>query len=605
MLKYSLVLSLLFFSLFAFSQKKASQADKRLDGLETALEKLLKDWNAAGFAVAIVEKNKTIYSKGFGYRDVEKKLPVTPNTLFAIGSCTKAFTASLLGLLRKDGKVEFDKPVRTYLPELKFYNDVMDNLVTARDMMSHRTGLPRHDFSWYLFPTTRDSSIYNIRYFQPTASVREIWQYNNFMFAAQGVLAEKLYAKKWEQLIKEKFFDSLDMKKSTCYIDDLRKSEDAAKGYGLFKDSIIREMDYYDIGGMGPAGSINSSVNEMANWVKAWINKGEYNGRKILPDNYITEAISSQVSIPGALPTSENPDIHFATYGLGWFLQSYRGHYCVSHGGNIDGFSALTSFYPSDSIGVIVLANQNASPVPSLVQKIVADRMLKLPRKDWNALRLKDKAKNKENQKEEEKIKSKPNITYAPPTHKTKDYEGLYSYNGYGTIDIVSKNDSLFVLLKNKTYWLKHATYDVFYLYDVDRRYGIDTSDQSNFAVQFVINKIGEIESLETELQFGLPAFVFKKVPKPLPVAAETLKKYEGEYVLGGMTTKVYVKDNSVLYVVVPGQPEYETVPVGNEEFKLKILSGYSVKFLLNDKGDVEAMNFIQPNGTFKATKKK
>jgi CubicO group peptidase (beta-lactamase class C family) len=123
--------------------QKTAPADKRFDGLDAAFEKVLTDWKAAGFAVAVVEKNKIIYSKGFGYRDLEKKLPVTPHTLFAIGSCTKAFTSSLIGLLQKEGKVEFDKPAHTYLNTLRFYNDEMNNGITLRDMMSHRTGLPR------------------------------------------------------------------------------------------------------------------------------------------------------------------------------------------------------------------------------------------------------------------------------------------------------------------------------------------------------------------------------------------------------------------------------------------------------------------------------
>ena len=145
-------------TVISFAQKENSTEEKRFAGLDTAFARVLKDWHAAGFAVAVVEKNKVIYAKGFGYRDYENKIPVTPNTLFAIGSCTKAFTASLLGMLNKDGKVDFDKPVRTYLPDLKFYNDELNDHVTLRDMMCHRTGLPRHDYSWYLFQThSRDS----------------------------------------------------------------------------------------------------------------------------------------------------------------------------------------------------------------------------------------------------------------------------------------------------------------------------------------------------------------------------------------------------------------------------------------------------------------
>jgi len=600
MRKTSAITALLLFFTVSFAQK----TDKRFAGLDTTLNRVLKDWKAAGFAVAVIEKDKIIYTKGFGFRDIEKKLPVTSNTLFAIGSCTKAFTSSLIGLLQKEDKIEYDKPVRTYLPELKFYNDAMDNLITVRDMMCHRTGLPRHDFSWYMFPTTRDSLIYRIRFLEPTASVREKWQYNNFMFTAQGVVAEKLFGKKWERLIKEKIFDSLDMKSSDFSVEDMVKNNDAATGYYVKKDSIIEKMDYYNIDAMGPAGSINSSVNEMANWVIAWINGGKYKGREVLPPQYIAEAISSQMVSAGGVPDKENPDIHFSTYGFGWSMASYRGHYRVQHGGNIDGFSAMTCFFPSDSIGIVVLTNQNGSVLPGIVRNIVADRMLNISRKDWNGIQLKADAKAKKEAKETEKSKTASEKKYAPQTHTAKDYEGLYSNPGYGIIDITAKGDSLFIYTKNANYWLKHSTYDVFNLYGVDKKSGIDTTGGSGMAIQFVINKMGEIEALETELEYGLKPFVFKRSPKPVAVEGVSLKKYEGEYELGGMVAKVYIKNENVLYVFVPGQPEYETVPAGNGEFKLKSLSGYSMKFVVDEKGKVIAANFIQPNGTFKAIKK-
>lgn len=594
----------LFTSLLIFCSSFCQKTDKRFTGLDTTLNRVLKDWKAAGFAVAVIEKDKIVYSKGVGFRDIEKKLPVTPNTLFAIGSCTKAFTSSLIGLLQKEDKIAYDKPVRAYLPELKFYNDAMDNLITVRDMMCHRTGLPRHDFSWYMFPTTRDSLIYRIRFLEPTATVRERWQYNNFMFTAQGVIAEKLFGKKWEQLIKEKIFDSLDMKSSDFSVDEMAKNNDAATGYYVKKDSIIEKMDYYNLDAMGPAGSINSSVNEMANWVITWINGGKYKGRQVLPPQYISEAMSSQMISSGGIPDKENPDIHFSTYGFGWSMASYRGHYRVQHGGNIDGFSAMTCFFPSDSIGIVILTNQNGSVLPGIVRNIVADRMLNISRKDWNGIQLKADAKAKKDAKETEKSKSATEKKYGAQTHATKDYEGLYNNPGYGTIDITAKGDSLFIYAKNATYWLKHSTYDVFNLYDVDKRSGIDTTGGSGTAIQFVINKMGEIEGLETELEFGLKPFVFKRSPKSVAIEGASLKKYEGEYEVGGMVAKVYIKNENVLYVFVPGQPEYETIPVGNGEFTLKGLSGFSMKFIEDEKGKVIAANFIQPNGTFKATKK-
>ena len=570
--------------------------------MDTAFNRVLKDWKAAGFAVAVVEKNKIVYSKGAGFRDFEKKIPVTPNTLFAIGSCTKAFTASLIGLLEKDNKLEYDKPVRDYLPELKFYTDAMNDQVTVRDMMCHRTGLPRHDFSWYLFPTTRDSLIYRIRYMEPTAAVREKWQYNNFMFLAQGVLAEKLFGQKWEQLVKEKSFEPLGMKSSNFSVLDMEKNGDASLGYMVFKDSVVMKMDYYNIDAMGPAGSINSSVNDMANWVITWINGGKFNGKEILPGQYVTEAMSSQMTTGGALPDKETPDIHLSNYGFGWSISSYRGHYRVQHGGNIDGFSAMTCFFPSDSIGIIVLTNQNGSTVPAIVRNIIADRMLNLPRKDWNGNLLAADRKAKADAKEANKNKTAPTKIEGQRTHPLKDYEGLYANPGYGTLDIFSRNDSLFAKVSNKNFWFKHAHYDVFNVFEIDKKLGIDTTDD-NTAFQFQMNRAGEITWVEAELQPGLKPLQFMKTPKAAPVDSAQLKKYEGEYELGGVTAKVYLKSN-VLYVFVPGQPEYETIPAGNHEFKLKVLPGYSVKFEVNDNGDVTALNFIQPNGTFKAKRK-
>lgn len=150
--------------------------------------------------MAVVEKNKVVYAKGFGVKNIDNREPVTPHTLFAIGSCTKAFTSSLIGVLAEEGKLSYDEPVRTYLPALRFYNNDMDNLITLRDMMCHRTGLPRHDLSWYLNQSeSRDSLIERIRYMEPTFRPKEKYQYNNFMFLAQGVVVEKLTGQSWEK----------------------------------------------------------------------------------------------------------------------------------------------------------------------------------------------------------------------------------------------------------------------------------------------------------------------------------------------------------------------------------------------------------------------
>lgn len=579
--------------------------DPRVAALEPQLDKLLADFKAVGFAVAVVEKNKLIYSKGFGYRDLANRLPVTPNTLFAIGSCTKAFTSSLIGMLDAEKKVELDKPARIYLPGLNFFNDALNDRVTLRDMMSHRTGLPRHDFSWYLFTSSsRDTLMQRIQYMEPSAGVRDRWQYNNFMFLLQGMVAEKATNKSWEENIREKIFRPLNMTRSNFAVADMSKDKDAAAGYYVKNDSVIKTMPYYNIDAMGPAGSINSSVNEMANWVITWINSGKFNGKEVLPDAYRTKAISSQMVIAPALPEKEVPDVFFANYGFGWFLSSYRGHYRVEHGGNIDGFSASTTFYPTDSIGIIVLSNQNGSAVPGLVRNIISDRLLQLKTIDWVGRGKKNIEKMKATEAESKKAMTSQQKQGTHPSHPLKDYEGVYTHPGYGSMEIYNRGDSLIAKTTNKVIWLKHYHYDVFVPYENDPEEGIDTAAGMNdFKFQFMMNMAGDIQSFQVAFEPSVKPLEFTKKPKEVQLSSNTLERYVGEYELAGVTVKVYTKGNT-LYVFVPGQPEYELAATGENKFVFKSLNGFSLEFHLDGNNAVAALSFIQPNGTFKATKK-
>jgi CubicO group peptidase (beta-lactamase class C family) len=607
MKKTLLAVLLLAHLISVWAQKRTIPSPDPFVGLDTAFQRILKDRKAAGFAVAVVSKDKIIYAKGFGYRDFDKKMPVTPNTLFAIGSCTKAFTASLLGLLNKDGKVDFDKSPKEYLPQLDFYNKEMNDEITVKDMMCHRTGLPRHDFSWYLFNTTsRDSLLRRIKYMEPTAAVRQIFQYNNFMFLLQGMIAEKITGKSWEENIQSKIFAPLGMKTSNFSVHTLEKMDDASLGYTVYKDSIIKKTDYYDINAMGPAGSINSSVTEMANWLITWIYGGKFNGKEILPASYVSQAMSSQMVAASGFPDKEIPDAQFSNYGFGWFLSSYRGHYRVEHGGNIDGFSASTCFFPTDSIGIVVLSNQNGSAIPGIVRNMIADRLLGLPKIDWNQRTNDALEKARKTAKESEKNLVSNKKTGTRLSHPLQDYAGLYSNPAYGTFEVYIKNDSLFMHTLTEEIWLRHYHYDVFETFGVDKKEGIDTTEKSQLNIQFHMNPAGDISMVSMPLQPGLKDIEFSRTSKPKEITKEELNKFTGDYEFApGVIAKFYIKGEKTLYAFIEGQPEYELVPTDKNKFDLKILKGYSVIFEENEKGEILSCSFIQPNGTFKATKKK
>ena len=491
----------------------------------------------------------------------------------------------------------------TYLPDLKFYTSDLTNHITLRDMMSHRTGLPRHDLSWYIAPDTRDNLVKRIQYMEPSAELRQIWQYNNFMYLLQGVLAEKLTGKSWESNVESKIFSKIDMTNSNFSVKDLANYKEPALGYNVIKDSVIHKTPYYDIAGMGPAGAINSTVMDMSQWLKVWINGGKLDTVEIIPASYIAEATSSQMIMAPGTPTTEKPDIQFSTYGFAWMMASYKGHYRVEHGGNIDGFSASTSFFPSDSIGIVVLVNQNGSSVPSIVRNTITDRVLGLKYFDWNADMLKAKAKAKEKAKEAEKVSTSNQVNNTKLSHALSEYVGMYSNEAYGKFEIFVKGDSLFAKLKNQNWWMEQFHYDIFRPYNTEE--GIDTADKSPIRFQFNTGLKGDIESASLfNFEPAIPAPIkFKRTNATKDLTADDLKKYVSSFSLAGADIKTYLKEN-VLYVLVPGQPEYELVPVGNHKFDFKKVAGYAVHFEVNDKGDLLSLSFVQPNGNFKALKK-
>ena len=586
----------LFSSFFSFSQKPT---DKRLAGLDTFVARALKSWNAPGVSIAVVEKNKVVYTGGFGYRDYEKKLPVTENSLFAIGSCTKAFTSAMLGMLEKEGKLSIDKPVRDYMPELKFQNEYTNNHVTLRDMMCHRTGLPRHDLSWYGSPASRKDLLQRIQYLEPTAELRERYQYNNFMFMAQGLVIEKLTGMSWEENLKERIFKPLGMNNSVVSITDMEKSIDHSLAYSLKNDSIIIPIPYRNIDAIGPAGSINSSAKDMTNWLITWINGGKFNNKEIIPAGYVSQAITVQIATGGGVPTKENPDIHFGGYGLGWGMNSYRGHYRVEHSGGIDGFITATLFFPSDSIGIFVVSSQGG---PSFsIRNFIADRMLQLSPRNWIGYNLESEKKAKDAAKAIIKTDSLNRKKGTKPSLALADYAGTYSNPGYGNIEISFEKDQLSGKFNAFELNLVHYHFDQF-----DASIKSESNPRAEpFKFSFFLDGKGNVEKLTAPLQNGVKDIEFKKETKSIAVKKSELEKYAGDYEFTPEAkAKFYIK-NETLYAFIEGQPEYELEPVKKDEYKLKVISGYSVKFETNDKGDIVAVNFIQPNGNFKATRKK
>jgi CubicO group peptidase (beta-lactamase class C family) len=219
--RFNLLLIAVFISA---SPVRAQQAnvDQKLQGFDAYMAQVLKDWNVPGIGVGIVVKDKLVFAKGYGYRDYGKKLPYTPTTVQPIASNTKLFTAVAAGLLVSDGKLDWDKPIRDYVPSIKFYNDYLDRTITVRDMLSHRTGITRHDFMWYKSAFTQKELFERFKYLEPAEPPRTTFLYNNLMYTGTGYSIEVLSGKPWQAFVTERILQPLGMTSTTFSIEDMR-----------------------------------------------------------------------------------------------------------------------------------------------------------------------------------------------------------------------------------------------------------------------------------------------------------------------------------------------------------------------------------------------
>lgn len=431
-------------SVLAQTDKRAA-LDSKLQGIDTVIDRVLREWKVAGASVAVVYKDQLVYAKGFGYRDLEQQLPVTPNTIFPIASCSKAFTAMLVGMAAGNKLLDINQPAHNYFPELEFYTSELTRMVTPKDMMTHRTGLPRHDWMTHgkeYLPT--DSVIYRIRFLEPSKGIREEVQYNNLMYVSLGELTRKVTAKSWSEQLDDYIFKPLEMTSSTPAYRDLTTAAEYSKGYFLRNDSLVTRNSSTE--GPNAAGSINSNAVDMSHWLMAWINGGKYKGVQVLPASFLREASTPQMSTPSRPNPNvpAYPDAYFGDMGYGWVIDSYRGHYHVQHSGDLPLYSSNTAFFPTDSIGIVVLVNKFNATVPELISSHIADRLLDLPYKNWSTLLW-----NLQNRRSSSGSSSSPAAPAVKDTTMPKmnlplnSYTGIYLHPGYGTIQVSLSGDKL------------------------------------------------------------------------------------------------------------------------------------------------------------------
>ncbi len=577
----------------AFAATKAPQP-VNLRGFSEFVAKTMAEWKVPGMAVAIVKDGKVVFAEGFGFRDVERGLKVTPHTIFPIGSCSKAFTAADVGILVDEGKVGWDEPVRTYLPDLKLQDEYASAHITSRDMLSHRSGLPRHDLMWIGGQFDRRELYDRIRYLEMNKELRSAWQYQNLMFMTAGYLVGKVDGSSWEDFTQRRILDPLGMKETNFSVALTQKAADFSRPYMEIKDKI-EPVPYRDITAVGPAGSINSNVLDMAQWVLLNLNKGKFGDKQVVSEASMAQIHSPQMLVPMPIQYDE---VLYSSYGMGWVIEPYRGHLLVWHNGGIDGFISQVAFLPRENAGLVILSNLNGNPVPGIVYLNIVDRLLGLDQVDWNKRTKDEIAKGKA---EDEKARKEADRDRKPdtrPSHPLADYAGDYENPGYGTLSVVKDGDGLKLKMPLLEGPLSHYHYDVFELK------AMILGQEQNSKVGFATDSKGNIASLSVQLEPSVKDIVFARAADKAMTEMGFLEKFVGTYILSGAEVKVALREGKGLFLTVPGQPDYELVPYKGTEFNLKGVDGYSVEFIQDTAGAVTEVIFHQPNGTFTAKKK-
>ena len=485
-----------------------------LDGFDTFVADVMRDWKVPGLAVGVIRDGHVMLAKGYGFRDVDKKLPVTSETLMAIGSNSKSFTVTLMGMLVDERKLEFDKAVRTYLPDFELQDDVATRLMTPIDLVTHRSGLPRHDALWAAGGFTRKELYDRLRFLEPTATFRQRYQYNNLMFMTAGILVERVAGQPWEALIRDRIFTPLGMTRSNTSVRDMPSAPDFSLPY-VERGGKVVAVPFRNIDAVGPAGSINSNIDEMLRYVQMHIDQGSAGSKPIVSPAFSARMQTVQ-SAPDFTFEADDPvytEMGPGGYGLGVLVRSYRGHKHVSHTGGIDGFISAMTWLPHDRIGIVVLSNfSGTNPVPAVVTQNLCDRLLRLPPVDVVArAKAAQERTEKRGTAREQRIEAE-RVTGTSPSHPLADYAGTYEHPAYGPAKIVLDAGQLTMMYGTQIRRFEHFHYDVFRAVKTADTRDWDTRPR----ITFTSNAAGRIDSaalpLEPSLSGGL---IFKRKPAP------------------------------------------------------------------------------------------
>ena len=489
----------------------AAQQKEPYPGLDAYVDAALKTWNVPGLGVAIVRNDSVIYAKGYGARVVGRPERVSEKTVFAIGSSSKAFTAASIAMLVDEKKVSLDAPAATYLPGFQLYDPYATRELTVRDLLSHRSGLARGELAWYGSGYDRDEIVRRVRFLQPSWSFRSQFGYQNIMYITAGQVVAKVSGRTWDEFVRERIFSPLGMSASTTTIRGLASHPDLATPHATVSDTV-RPVEWRNIDNAGAAGSINSNVVDMAQWVRLQLGRGSYGGKQLISSRLVDEMHQAHTVIRvDSAARAMNPHTHLQAYGLGWFLQDYRGRMVVHHGGNVDGFTALVAMLPEEKFGIVLLANMNGTGLPNALMLKLFDLHLKAPPRDWSGDMRKRLEAQMVRAREAQKRAEAQRVPNTKPSLPLASYAGTYVDSLYGEVVVREENGQLQLTFgPNWSAELEHYHFDTF-------RAKFATPVLPPVPVTFRLNAAGKVDEVQLDMAGTAE---FRRKPDPAPTGS-------------------------------------------------------------------------------------
>lgn len=552
------------------ASQSTSDFSERLAAIEKAIHDKRKEYHIPGISLVIVKDDRVIYMKGLGLKNVERKQPVTPDTLFAIGSSSKAFTGMAAVMSVDDGKLSLDDSPKKFLPYFKLRDPEADAKITIRDLLSHRSGLDRTELSWASGALNREEVIRVAGMAKPTAKLGEKFLYQNVMFVAAGEVVAKAQNTTWDAFIEKRIFKPLRMKASNTTAAATKRAPDYSLGYSYNSETKeTKNLPMRELGPLAPAGAINSNARDMAQWLRLMLNDGVFEGKRLVSEKNFKELVAVQNKVGGNV-----------NYGFGWLLREWNGHKVIEHGGSIDGFNALVAMIPDQKLGFVLLTNVSSSPLGEYTMKTI-----------WS------------------KIVGEPNATVAisagPAGDPSVEVGKYLLAEASMTFGVEMKDGKLMLTVPGQPqYQLENIG---------GRRYKLANAPEGFFVTFRPVKE----KDTETEMFLEQPqgnvvlARVIAQAGSATDAQAKTavanytgpLKDLLGSYEMkGGPTIQITIKDEKVA-IVVPGQPPY---PLAEREkdsiYSPSLPDTYNLTVKRDAAGKVSGLIMTQPEGEFELT---